>query len=32
LKRQVRDIKDGKVKTIPFEEVMQKLEAKIKGK
>lgn len=23
LKRQVRDIKDGKVKTIPFEEVMQ---------
>jgi hypothetical protein len=32
LKRQVRDIKDGKVKTISFEEVMQKLEAKIKGK
>jgi len=32
LKRQVRDIKDGKVKTIPFEEVMQKLEAEIKGK
>ena len=28
LKRRVRDIKEGKVKTIPFEEVMQKLEAK----
>lgn len=32
LKRRVRDIKEGKVKTIPFEEVMQKLEDKIKGK
>jgi hypothetical protein len=32
LKRRVRDIKEGKVKTIPFEEVMKKLEDKIKGK
>jgi hypothetical protein len=32
LKRRSRDVKKGKVKTIPFEEVMQELEDKIKSK
>jgi len=31
LKKRVRDVKDGKVKTIPFEEVMLYLKEKTKG-
>ena len=31
LKKRVRDVKDGKVKTIPFEEVMLYLKEKPKG-
>ena len=30
LKKQSRDIKEGKVKTFPFEEVMLRLKSKIK--
>jgi len=31
LKKRVKDVKDGKVKTIPFEEVMLYLKEKTKG-